>query len=407
MKKIALILAAVLLLGLITGCEPTPAPATDPSTAPTQIAGTSEPTDPTELQTQPTETVAPEDDTLYITSDEVDLRQIVVNYMYAMANVQWTAGAQLDYSKYGASNLIYETGKTYLGMVYNNNATGLEMFLSVLDKDGQHIGTETGWNEAAGNSCATSVKHAWQQISTTAGFTYSADMMPCYRYSGVVAIGNIDWSVYDRTNTKTAIEGNKREDILEAYALTLPGDALVRHLGDAGGHALMVTKAPTVVRNADGSINLVDSFLYLTDQNNNLNNKREYPSSWTVDAKVSFSSALQDGYLPVTVAELRDGKTVVPVFEFTGAPTAEALAGGTLSGTVKSNYCLNTVTVRVLSGGEVVAEVSAHPYADSFRLAALAEALNLAGLPGGEYTLTVDAAVGLDAKELFSIPFSK
>lgn len=403
MKNIALILAAILLLGMIAGCDQTPAP----STAATHPTEPTQSTAPAQTDPRSTETIPPEDDTLYITSDEVDLRQIVVNYMYAMANVQWTAGAQLDYSKYGASNLIYETGKTYLGMVYNNNATGLELFLSVLDKDGQHTGTETGWNEAAGNSCATSIKHAWQQISTTAGFTYSADMMPCYRYSGVVAIGNIDWSVYDRTNTKTAIEGNKREDILEAYALTLPGDALVRHLGDAGGHALMVTRAPTVVRNADGSINLVDSYLYLTDQNNNLNNKREYPSSWTVDAKVSFSSALQDGYLPVTVAELRDGKTVVPVFELSGAPKAEDLAGGTISGTVKSNYCLNTVTVQICSGGEVVAEAAAHPYADSFRLETLAELLGLADLPAGEYTLTVSAAVGLDAQELLRIPFTK
>ena len=396
MKNIALILAALLLLSALAGCNETTAPATNPTPTVTQPAPTV-PTDP-----EPTE-----DDTLYITSDEVDLRQFVVDYMYAMANIQWTAGEQLDYSQYGNKNLIYESGKTYLGMVYNNNATGLEMFQSVLDENGQHIGTLTGWNEAAGNSCATSIRHAWQQISTTAGFTYSADMMPCYRYSGVIAIGNIDWSVYDRTSTTTAIQGNKREDILEAYALTLPGDALVRHLGDKGGHALMVTKAPEVVRNEDGSINMAQSFLYLTDQNNVLNNKRDYPSSWTIDAKVSFSTAMQEAYLPVTIAELRDGKTVVPTFTISNLPQAATLAGGNLTGSVKSNYCLNTVTVQVFSGQTLVAEAEAHPYKTDFYLETLAAQLGLGDLAAGDYTLVVTAAVGLATEELANIPFTK
>ena len=82
---------------------------------------------------------------------------MVVDYMYAMANIQWTAGQQLDYSKYGAKNLVYESGQTYLGMVYNNNATGLEMFMSILDGNNNHIGTDAGWDTAPGNSCATSI----------------------------------------------------------------------------------------------------------------------------------------------------------------------------------------------------------------------------------------------------------
>ena len=396
MRKIAIILALAMLLCGIAGCQPQATPATDP-----------QPTQPAPTDTQPTEPQPTEDDTQYITGDEVDLRQMVVDYMYAMANVQWTASQQLDYSQYGAKNLIYEAGKTYLGMVYNNNATGLERYLSVLDENGLNVDGQIGWNEAAGNSCATSIRHAWQQISPTAGFGYSADMMPCYRYSGVVAIGDIDWTVYDRTHTKTVFEGNSRDVILEAYALTLPGDALVRHLGDKGGHALMITKEPTVVRSADGSINLMESYLYLTDQNNNLNNKREYPSSWTVDAKVSFSSAFQDGYLPVTVAELRDGKAPIPWFKLTGTAAAEQLAQGTVEGSLESNYCLNMVRLQVLSGQTVVAEAAAYPYATAFDLSKVQQALNISDLSAGEYTLVITAQVGLATETLQQIPFSK
>ena len=396
MKLLAILLALALLLTCAVGCEQTPAPSTSPT-----------PTDPQPSTSQPTEPQPTEDETLYITGDDVDLRQMVVEYMYAMANIRWTAGQELDYSKYGAKNLIYEAGSTYLGMVYNNNATGLEKFQSILDENGLNIDSETRWDSAAGNSCATSIRHAWQQISTTAGFRYSADMMPCFRYSGVVAIGDIDWSCYDRTHTKTVIEGNSRDVILEAYALTLPGDALVRHMGDAGGHALMITKAPTVVRNADGSINLVNSYLYLTDQNNNLNNKREYPSSWTVDAKVSFSSALQEGYLPVTVAELRDSKTEIPRFELEDAPTAQEVALGNVGGTVISNYCLNTIRLEIRSGDSVVACAAAYPYAASFSLTELGQLLKITDLSSGEYTLGVIAEVGLATQTLLELSFSR
>ena len=96
MKKIALFLLVALLLMSIAGCDRQP--------------------EDTTLATDP--------EKLYITNDEVDLRQKVVDYMYAMANIKWTAGILLDYSNYSAT-LVYEPGKTYLGMVYNSNGNGL------------------------------------------------------------------------------------------------------------------------------------------------------------------------------------------------------------------------------------------------------------------------------------------
>jgi hypothetical protein len=83
MKKIALFLLVALLLMSIAGCDRQP--------------------EDTTLATDP--------EKLYITNDEVDLRQKVVDYMYAMANIKWTAGILLDYSNYSAT-LVYEPGKT-------------------------------------------------------------------------------------------------------------------------------------------------------------------------------------------------------------------------------------------------------------------------------------------------------
>lgn len=380
MKKLAVILAAILLLICFAGCDRIPGANTSPEST--------------------------EPEKLFITSEEVDLRQMVVDYMYAMANIKWTAGPLLDYSSQGSPSLIYEPGKTYLGMVYNNNRTGLEVFQSILDENNQYIGTVTSWNASPGNSCATSIEHAWQLVSPTVEFEYSVDMLPYYEKTGVVAVGNIDWSCYNGSNTNSVINNNKRDDILEAYAAVLPGDAFVRYL-DTGGHALMVTKEPTIVRNNDGTINMANSYIYLTDQNNRLHNRREYPSSWQVDNPVSFASALQDGYLPVTTAELRDGIAPVPTFEVSGMPTAEDLASGTVKGSVKSNYCINTVRMELVSGGKVVASSTDHPYTRNCGFKDLGKELNITALPSGKYTLTIVAEVGLGSKTIVEVTFSK
>lgn len=389
MKKLTWILAVCMLITCFAGCAPD-------AGQPSESA----------IPTEPSETAAPtEPEKLFITSDEVDLRQMVVDYMYAMANIQWTAGVTIDYSSY-SSSLVYESGKTYLGMVYNNNRNGFEAFLDLMDENNQHTGTITGWSSAVGNSCATCIEHAWQLVSPGVEYEYSIDMMPYYENTGVIAVGDIDWSCYDGKNTNSIIRGNERSVVLEAYAMAMPGDSMVRYQ-NTGGHALMVTKEPTVVRNADGSINLVNSYMYLTDQNNRLHNRREYPSSWEVDRKVSFANALQDGYLPVTVPELRDGKAPVPTFEVSNPPTAEDLAAGIVRGSVRSNYCLNTVRIEVRSGDTVVASAKAHPYERNFGFKNLGNQLGIANLPTGEYTLVITAEVGLATQTLIETNFSK
>jgi hypothetical protein len=109
----------------------------------------------------------------------------------------------------------------------------------------------------------------------------------------------------------------------------------------------------------------------------------------------------------LTIAELRDGVTLIPTFALTNAPTADAVAGGTVSGTIESNYCMNTVRVEVRSGDAVVAEAAAYPYDTKFLLSKLDDQLNIAGLPAGQYTLAVIAEVGLGTETLVELTFAK
>lgn len=343
----------------------------------------------------------------YITSEEVDLRQMVVQYMYDMAKLQWTASQTLNYSAQGSPSLIYEQGKTYLGMVYNNNATGLENFKRYLDASGTLVAESDSWNESPGNSCATSIEHAWQLVCASVEYQYSVDMLPYYEETGVLAVGDIDWSQYDGGNTTISVlNKNDRETVYEAYALGLPGDAMVRYL-NTGGHALMITKEPTIVRNDDGTINPEQSYVYLTDQNNLLNTLREYPSSWKVDHPISFMAAYMDGYLPVTAKELQEGKAPVPTFEMGTKVKAEDLAKGFLKGSVKSNYCIHEVHAELLSNGEVIASAADYPYTRNYGFKNLRKDLGISDLAAGTYTLKIDVKVGLAEKTIVEVEFTK
>lgn len=235
-------------------------------------------------------------------------RKTVVDYMYAMANVVWTPSQDIDYSGPDAANsssLIYKTGMIYLGMPYNNAKRSLEEFMGALNSGNVYASCDIGWNTAPGNSCSTSIEWAWKQVSSTVEYNYTIDMLPTAG-TGVVAVGDVDWSTYDGWNTLTSVcYVEDLRVIYEAYAATLPGDAMVRYI-NTGGHALMVTKETVVAYDSYGNINPDASYVYLTDQNNRLHTRRGYSSSWELDRQVSFRQMLNEGYLPVTVAELRD-----------------------------------------------------------------------------------------------------
>lgn len=327
--------------------------------------------------------------------ENLNLRQIAVDYMKAMASVEWTATERIDYS-FNNKCLIYEPGQKYLGMIYNNNKNGLENFKLALDEEGRFKLTDLGWNTCPGNSCATSIKHAWQLISPDVEYDYSINMMPFYAETHVLPIGNISWSTYDGKNTtNTVLNMTALNDLYEAYAAALPGDGFMRYL-DTGGHALMVTLEPHVVRREDGTIDPEQSEVFLTDQNNIMNTRREYPSSWKVDRAMTFELARTQGWLPVTVKELVENKAAVPVFSL---ETDKAPGDIVLS----CNYCLVTVAVTPLdAAGEVCGEPAVfHPY---LREVSLAE--QTAALPDACGKLLIEAEAGL-GKAGFKIPFAK
>lgn len=341
----------------------------------------------------------------YMELDEAQLRRAVVDYMIEMASIRWTAEQTFDYS-FNSKLLVYEAGKTYLGMVYNNGQSGQEAFLSALDSDHVYRLKDVDWNTAPGNSCATSIRHAWQLVSPEVEFNYSIDMMPVGSGKGMIPVGKIRWDLYDGKNTTESILKNTpTEDVLQAYAEAAPGDAMMRYL-DKGGHALLVTKKASVAHRADGTIDPDQSFMYLTDQNNLLNTMREYPSSWKIDRETSFSKALECGWLPLSIAAFGEERVSMPEVYLYGAPSKEALEAGTgFTGELKSNYCMTNVVIEILKGKRIIVRQEVYPYAKFLKLKSVKNLPETDRLPAGTYELRLKVKAGLYFYEMPSVTF--
>lgn len=340
--------------------------------------------------------------------DDLDLRKIVVDYMHAMANVEWRAGITLDYSSYN-SRLVYNKGQKYMGMIYNNAKVDLGAFNEQLSEGDVYNG-ETDWFKAPGNSCSTSIEHAWQLISPTVDYAYTINMMPYYEKTGVTAVGDIDWSVYDEKNTNSIIKGNDNEVIFEAYALVKPGDAVVRHF-EEGGHALMATGETVISRRQDGKIITSRSYMILTEQNNLLNNKRKLPSSWSVDEQYTFEKLLSEGYLPVSIKELQEGITENATFSISNPSGQKTFqTTGELRGDIESNYSIKTIKITLRSGsanGDIIKEKTVHPYSKTFSLKTVSDEFAIKDIASGNYYISVSTEAGLETREVFALSFAK
>lgn len=347
----------------------------------------------------------------YITNDEVNLREMVVKYMEDMAGVEWTATKLIDYTSEGFPLLVYKPGEKYLGMIYNSSADGFEVFQEALDEQGNFIAEDTYWTSGPGNSCATSIRHAWQLIAPSVEYQYSADMAPYYAYTGVTAVGDVDWSTYADYNTvESIVKKTDKAVIMEAYAQMLPGDAFVRFLYE-GGHAQMLTKEVEVVRDNAGNILPAQSYVYITEQNCLLNNIREYPSSWLLDYKMTFQDMYDGGYLPVSCKELQEGKTPIPTFELRGEFTSEdVLSTEKTKAYYKSNYVIMRATAEIREGdarGELIETKSWRPYYREFELQSLKKDMDLQGLPAGTYYVSIYLETGLGSETVLELEFTK
>lgn len=292
--------------------------------------------------------------TEYITS--VDLRAKAVEYMHRMANVEWTlkSDTTINFSHI-SPRLIYYPGNVYLGMIYNWSVySNLENFEDIVAKGPySNPGATTG--NTPGNTCATAIRAAWQTISPRLEYSYTIDMMPGVRANNVIPVGNVPWEKYNGTasvkgNTQSSVMGlMTMNEVYEAYALTKPGDALMRQKGESG-HAMMITGNTVVVRKADGNVDGRNSKIIISEQNADPRERDGKLSTWKYDHTYDFEYLRMQGYLPVSMPELRDNRTEKPYFILSGKlsdATASQLIAGFYNQNLKSNYRITDVDIEV------------------------------------------------------------
>lgn len=279
------------------------------------------------------------------------VRDTVVEKMYEMGTVEWYVSESLYHSctcSLAACHGVFVPGIKHIGLPYNHKGGSLERFKSVLDETGTvqdwvyGLGSFDGYDLYMGNDCATAIAQAYASVSHSFSFTYANQMIPD-RNCDTIPVGDYEWKLDQQyPYSKTYVEATGEQRMYEAYAQMRKGDA-VAYTTVEGGHTRMCAEDPVVVRYEDGTIDPENSYVIMHQQGGVMVVIDPYYTTWGINNKITFSHLYHtDTALPVTIRELLDGNIMKPTAELVnGADGREGL----ISGTVTSNYFLDSVTM--------------------------------------------------------------
>lgn len=336
-----------------------------------------------------------------------DRQQVVVDYMDAMATVKWQVSEPITYHAREGGNVVQEfiPGTTYTGLPYTSMNGSLERFMTQFDtssgtnitvkglqssyyhEDGDIKGYD-GFAQYMGNDCSAAVGWSWLRVSPIrekggeneyAGGVYpkyAIDFIPNPKVQSdyqIYPVGN--WTTVSNTNdtvvgnfaytveegvldTNAIYDTLGENTIAEAYAVSRKADALVymkynNNPKTDGGHTRLLVADPIVIRNANGSLDLMKSYVLCTEQGDGLGDKTN--SSWRYHYRYSFQSLLDYSghkvYLPVTIRALRSDM----VKGAYANPYPDYPVTGPATGKIYSNFRVisSTVTVTDSNGNTI------------------------------------------------------
>lgn len=171
-----------------------------------------------------------------------------------------------------------------------------------LDWSGQGKGGITGqalagYGRWIGNDCSSAVIYAWWRAANAdaangGAAVMQADRMRPTRMGGTVSgILPLDGFYYDE-----AAETPCAERFAQAYALAGPADIVANC-----NHVRMLARAPVVVRNADGTIDLDRSSLVTLEHGGVSDGNTAGCCGWGIFCRYSFRSLIDKGYYPATI----------------------------------------------------------------------------------------------------------
>ena len=273
--------------------------------------------------------------------------------MYEMGTVEWYVSEPLYHSctcTLAACHGVFVPGIKHLGLPYNHKGGSLARFKSVLDETGTvqdwvyDLGSFDGYDLYMGNDCATAIAQAYATVSHSFAFTYANQMIPDRGYD-TIPVGDYEWKLDKQyAYSKPYVEATGEQRMYEAYAQMRKGDSVAYTVAE-GGHTRMCAEDPVVVRYEDGTIDPENSYVLMHQQGGVNVVIEPYYTTWGIFTKITFSHLYHtDTALPITIAELLDGDVAEPAAALEGGADGR---DGLISGTVTSNYFLDSVTLCV------------------------------------------------------------
>ena len=253
--------------------------------------------------------------------DSMEMRMMAVQAMRDILCIQWHTEKEIRYRKNGPVNkkeFVHEPGNTYAGLLYSTANTGIFQFFEYYDSENgclDYPGTSDELKLELGSSCADALLWGWSTVCNSVnGGYYPTFMVPS---NGYLVVGDYEFrqtiKSYNEIPSYAIIETNPKEVIWDAYAQTLPADALV---STSDNHAMMVIENPTVVYLPDGKIDSANSFVMIQDQRaggssafQEVIGSEKIAYSGRISAKYTFDELYEKDYIPVTTAEFAGVKS--------------------------------------------------------------------------------------------------
>lgn len=261
-----------------------------------------------------------------MTTDE--LRQLAVDAFRANLTFQWTPNKDISYTyklNGKTADVKLPVGNAYSGMMYGTGLTGVGGTVGTIWKVLPYYDLETGVVdvEAMGekyygcltSACSYGALQGWNRVSNSHGIggmetynQYDSNIVPVGPYKYETFTYKHDFS--SKTASNEIIAANGYRTMYESYAEMLPADGLY---SSSSWHVIMCCSKPVVVKNADGSINPMESYLLVCEQETKgtrdllepimQENGKYLRTLGCVDNKYTFNDLANKGYIPFTFKE--------------------------------------------------------------------------------------------------------
>lgn len=278
------------------------------------------------------------------------MRDTVEQRMRAQGSVEWTVDANISFVSHNNHHVV---GETYYGVPYTNMGASLDRFNYCFNEDGTLKDfAKINWiadDQAElymGTDCSGAVYWAWAAVSPSTVWRWTNDMLPVHNNGGI-AIGGYDGED-THTTTLAIYEANGSERMLENFVLARKGDGAVTYFsnepgtGRSNNHIRMMAQDPVILRDADGKIDTDASYCIMHGQGDGIFSLNK--TTWVIDEKFTLTQLLNDYYVPVSNQELLDGNCPDCWVKVDNEKTGKAYL---TTGTVESNYRLDSVTIKI------------------------------------------------------------